>query len=119
MLIGTGGFAGSISRYLIARYIELNLLSSFPLGTLIVNIAGSFIIGVIYGLALKDMATPEIRFLLATGFCGGFTTFSSFSYESFTLMQDGQLWYVFLYIGGSLLLGLVAVWLGIAFTKLG
>lgn len=118
LLIGAGGFTGSVARYLIARYVELQFFTSFPLGTLLVNVAGCFVIGIIYGLAVRDLASPEIRFLLATGFCGGFTTFSSFSYESVGLLQDNQLWYAFLYLAGSLLLGLIAVWIGILIAKI-
>jgi CrcB protein len=117
LLVGAGGFAGSVARYLLSRYMELQILTSFPLGTLTVNIVGCFIIGVIYGLTLRNLASPEIRFLLATGFCGGFTTFSSFSYESLALLRDGQLWFTFLYMAGSLLAGLAAVWIGLLIVK--
>lgn len=117
LLVGAGGFAGSTFRYFISRYVELHWLSSFPFGTFLVNIAGCVLIGVIYGLASKNMASPEMRLLLATGFCGGFTTFSSFSYEFFTLLQDDQLWYAFLYSAGSLLAGLAAVWIALLIIK--
>jgi CrcB protein len=113
LLVGAGGFAGSIARYLLSRYMELRILTSFPFGTLTVNIVGCFIIGVIYGLTVRNLASPEIRFLLATGFCGGFTTFSTFSYESLALLRDGQLWFAFLYMAGSMLAGLAAVWIGL------
>src|SRR5699024_3930334 len=91
LLVGIGGFAGSVGRYLLARYIELRVLTSFPFGTFAVNIIGCFIIGLRYGLTLRGTVSPNIRFLLATGFCGGFTTFSTFSMESMTLLQDGQI----------------------------
>jgi CrcB protein len=117
LLIGVGGFAGSVGRYLLSRLVELRVFTSFPLGTFAVNIIGCFIIGLLYGLTIKGTATPEMRFLLATGFCGGFTTFSSFSMESLTLLQDGQLWFAFLYIAGSLLAGLAAVWIGFLIIK--
>jgi CrcB protein len=117
LLIGAGGFVGSAARYLLSRFMELRILTSFPLGTLTVNIVGCFIIGVIYGLTVRNMASPEMRFLLATGFCGGFTTFSSFSYESLALLQDGQLWFAFLYMAGSVLAGLAAVWIGLLIVK--
>jgi CrcB protein len=117
LLIGVGGGIGSILRYLLSRYIELRILTSFPLGTFTVNIVGCFIIGVIYGLTIRNLAPPEMRFLLATGFCGGFTTFSTFSYESLSLLRDGQLWFAFLYMAGSLLAGLAAVWIGMLIIK--
>jgi len=118
ILVGSGGFLGSSLRYLLSRYIESRWLSSFPYGTFGVNILGCLIIGLIYGLSIKNLASGEIRLLLATGFCGGFTTFSSFSYEFLSLMQDGQLWYAFLYCFGSLLAGLLAVWIGLTLIKM-
>lgn len=116
-LVGLGGFFGSVSRYLISHFIEGNLLTSFPYGTLVVNVAGCFIIGLIYAASLKTNVSSELRLLLATGFCGGFTTFSSFSYENVTLLQDGQLFYFFMYTGMSLLLGLLAIYLAIVLIK--
>lgn len=118
LLVGSGGFVGSSLRYLLSRYIESNWLSSFPYGTFGVNIMGCLIIGIIYGLTAKNLASGEARLLLATGFCGGFTTFSSFSYEFQSLLQDGQLWYAFLYSFGSLLVGLLAVWIGLTIIKM-
>lgn len=117
LLVGSGGFLGSVLRYLLSKYIESTWLSSFPFGTFGVNIIGCLIIGLIYGLSIKNIASGEIRLLLATGFCGGFTTFSSFSYEFLTLLQDGQLWYAFLYSFCSLLAGLLAVWIGLTLIK--
>lgn len=117
LLVGSGGFLGSVLRYLLSKYIESTWLSSFPFGTFGVNIIGCLIIGLIYGLSIKSIASGEIRLLLATGFCGGFTTFSSFSYEFLTLLQDGQLWYAFLYSFCSLLAGLLAVWIGLTLIK--
>jgi len=117
LLVGSGGFVGSIARFLIARHIELKYLTSFPFGTLTVNVAGSLLIGLLYGLSVKNVVSPEMRLLLATGFCGAFTTFSTFSYEFLTLMQDNQVFYATLYAGGSLLLGFFAAWLGINITK--
>ncbi|HKK47433.1 MAG TPA: fluoride efflux transporter CrcB [Balneolaceae bacterium] len=118
ILVGSGGFLGSSLRYLLSRYIESNWLSSFPYGTFGVNVLGCLIIGLIYGLSIKNLASGEVRLLLATGFCGGFTTFSSFSYEFLSLMQDGQHWYAFLYCFGSLLAGLLAVWIGLTLIKM-
>lgn len=117
-LVGCGGFTGSILRFLIARFLENRILSSFPYGTFTVNILGCLIVGFIYGLMIKNLASPEARLFLATGFCGGFTTFSTFSYELFTLMQDGQVFYALLYLAGSLITGFLAVWAGILVTKM-
>jgi len=118
LLVGSGGFLGSTLRYLFSRYVESTWLSSFPYGTFGVNIIGCLIIGAIYGLSIRNLASTETRLLVATGFCGGFTTFSSFSYEFLTLLQDGQLWYAFLYSFGSLAAGLLAVWMGITLIKM-
>lgn len=118
LLVGSGGFVGSVTRFLIARYIELKYLSSFPYGTFVVNAAGCLVIGIIYGLSVKNVTSPEIRLLLATGFCGGFTTFSTFSYETLALLQDNQIFIAFLYVAGSLLLGVAAAWFGLNLTKL-
>ncbi|HEX6982485.1 MAG TPA: fluoride efflux transporter CrcB [Balneolaceae bacterium] len=112
LLVGIGGFLGSIFRYLISYYLEFNQSSLFPFGTLTVNLAGSFLIGIIISAALADDLSQNTRLFLATGFCGGFTTFSSFSFEFFSLLQNGYTGYAFLYLTASLVLGLFFVWLG-------
>lgn len=117
LMVGTGGFAGSVLRYLISRYMSISTQSVFPFGTLIVNLAGSLFIGMIIAASLNDDLSHSMRLLLATGFCGGFTTFSSFSYEFFSLLQNGHTGYAFLYAGASLALGLLFVWLGFVLAK--
>ena len=107
LLVFIGGGGGSVCRYLITKYIPLNL-TAFPYNTMFVNIAGSFIIGLIMGWALKnDQLGSGLLLLLATGFCGGFTTFSTFAYENLILLQAGNYKMLFLYIfislGGSML----------------
>ena len=119
LLIGTGGFIGSVARYLFAKYIQDTLLSSFPYGTFIVNITGCLLIGLFLGLTIKGtLLPPEWRLFFTVGFCGGFTTFSTFSNESLALLRDGELLYFFLYIALSVLIGLFAVYLGYIITKL-
>lgn len=118
LLVGSGGFIGSAARFLIARYIELKYMSSFPFGTLTVNAGGCLLIGLLYGLSVKNAVSPETRLFLAAGFCGGFTTFSTFSYEFLMLMQDQQAYYGLLYTAGSLVVGFFATWLGMNLTKL-
>ena len=117
LLVGTGGFAGSVLRYLISYYVNINWSTHFPFGTLLVNLAGSFFIGMIIAAALQNDMSQQMRLLLATGFCGGFTTFSSFSYEFFSLLQNEHTGYAFLYAGASLVFGLLFVWIGMMIIK--
>lgn len=113
-----GSSIGGAARYLAQEFIQKNYPSFIPLGTLFVNIIGSFIIGIIYALAEKSKISAEFRILFATGFCGGFTTFSSFAFENVRLMQDGEFFNTALYILLSVIVGFLAVYLGILFTKL-
>jgi len=113
LLVGLGGFIGSIARFFISK---LNLhwhFLSIPMGTLSVNILGSLIIGFIVGVSAKsELITPGLRLFLMVGVCGGFTTFSSFTLENFTLMQNGQFATVLIYTGLSIFFGFLAVYLG-------
>jgi CrcB protein len=118
LAIGTGSFAGGVLRYLISGFIQAKFLSSFPFGTLMVNLAGCFLIGVVFGISERGQLSPEIRLFLTTGFLGGFTTFSAFSNETVALLRDGQLGFAGLYIIGSVGIGVIATILGIALTKL-
>lgn len=117
-LIGTGGFIGSIARYLSQQIISRYFHVIFPYGTLSVNILGCFLIGVIYALSERgNIISPEWRSFLTTGFCGGFTTFSTFSYESINLVRDGELVYLSLYVAGSVIIGFGATYFGMAIMK--
>jgi fluoride exporter len=119
LLVGSGGFIGSVMRFLVQHYMEKSLTSIFPWGTLIANIAGSFLIGIIVALAEKgNLLNAEWRMFLAVGFCGGFTTFSSFAYNNFTMLKENTLAPLFFNIGGNLFLGILAVYLGIIFIRL-
>lgn len=119
ILIGSGSCIGGICRYLTQLFVQKYYPSSFPFGTLSVNIIGCFIIGIIYALADKgNMLSPAMRLLLATGFCGGYTTFSSFAYENISLIRDGEFFYAGLYVMLSTFIGFTAVYLGILFIKL-
>lgn len=113
-----GSSIGGAARYLTQEFVQKNYPSFIPLGTLCANVIGSFIIGIIFALAEKSKILAEIRILIATGFCGGFTTFSSFAFENVKLMQDGEFFNTALYILLSLVVGFLAVYLGILFTKL-
>lgn len=118
LLIGAGSCIGGVSRYLMARMIQDRFFSAFPYGTLGVNILGCFLIGLVFGLSERAHLPAEWRLFLATGFCGGFTTFSAFSNETLGLLRDGQWWSASVYILGSVVLGLVATFAGVALTKL-
>jgi CrcB protein len=105
-------------RYLVQVFVEKGLTSTFPLGTLIANIAGSFIIGVVFALAEKgNLMSAEWRMFLAVGFCGGFTTFSSFAYNNFNMLKESSFGQFFWNAGGSLFLGILAVYLGVVLVR--
>jgi CrcB protein len=118
ILVGIGGLAGSVLRYIVTLLFARQAGSAFPYGTLVVNLAGCFLIGVIFALSEKgDVLSPEWRLLLTTGFCGGFTTFSAFSYESIRLTQDGELLLLLLYVSISVIAGLLATWFGMLIIR--
>jgi CrcB protein len=119
LLIGMGGFIGSIARYLVSRLCASVEWMSVPLGTLAVNVLGSLLIGFLIGISEKSpLLTVELRMFLMVGLCGGFTTFSSFTGENLMLMRNGQFFSLFLYTGLSILLGFTAVYFGYISTKL-
>lgn len=118
LLIGTGSFIGGVLRYSISQIIQTKFLSTFPFGTLGVNIMGCFVIGLVFALSERTNMSPEMRLFLATGICGGFTTFSAFSNETFSLMRDGQLFYASAYITSSVLFGVFATFIGYSILKL-
>ncbi|RZT96261.1 camphor resistance protein CrcB [Ancylomarina subtilis] len=119
LLIGIGGFVGSVARYFLSR-LNLNIaFFAIPIGTLSVNVLGSFIIGLLMGISDKStILTADLRLLLMVGLCGGFTTFSSFTSENLMLMHNGQFLSVFLYTALSILFGFLAVYLGFITSNL-
>jgi fluoride exporter len=119
LAIGSGSFLGGIARYLLSRYVQNTFISAFPFGTFIVNLIGCFLIGLLFGLSERgNLSNTELRFFLTVGFCGGFTTFSTFSNENMALLRDGSFLYFSLYAGLSVFLGLVATFGGHALTKI-
>jgi CrcB protein len=119
ILIGFGGFIGSIARYLVSRLNVYFDFFSIPIGTLLVNVIGSFLIGFLTGIADKSaLLTVQWRMFLMVGLCGGFTTFSTFSNENLMLLHNGQYISVILYTGLSVFLGFTAVFLGFATSNL-
>lgn len=109
ILVGIGGFIGSVCRYLIGL-LPIEAGGGFPIKTLTINVAGSFLIAVVAVLASKDRGlNPQAALMLRTGICGGFTTFSTFAFESADLMKNGHTITAFLYICLSVLLGITAI----------
>jgi len=115
LIVGFGGFLGSSARYLVQKFVSENVASTFPIATFSINLLGSLLIGLLFGLSSKyNVLSTEMRLFLTTGFCGGFTTFSTFSNESLGLLKAGNYNYFFLYSSLSVILGLLFVYLGYA-----
>jgi fluoride exporter len=117
LFVGLGSFIGGISRYLVSLFIQNKVLSTFPYGTLAVNIIGCFLIGIIYGFSDRGNMNAEWRIFLATGIMGGFTTFSSFSNETVSMLRDAQYLQAFSYVAFSVIIGLAATFAGISLIK--
>jgi len=119
LIAGLGGFIGTILRFLISRYIQVAYIIVFPWSTFLINILGSLMIGVVFGLSEKgNILSPEWRIFLTIGICGGFTTFSTFSNDAFILMQNKEWLRFTLYATLSFFLGLSAVFFGRGLIKL-
>ncbi len=119
LIIGTGSFIGGVSRFLASRYIQNTVISGFPFGTLFVNILGCLLIGIFYGMSERgNFMSAEMRLFLTVGFCGGFTTFSTFASENLSLLKDGNFFYFALYTALSVFLGLMATYFGNLVTKI-
>jgi CrcB protein len=117
LAVAVGSAIGGVARYTMTLLVQPKDLA-FPLGTLAVNVVGCLLIGVFAALALTPgRVSPEVRVLLISGFCGGFTTFSSFSYENIELIQNGAWSRAILYTAASVAAGLGAVWLGTAAVR--
>lgn len=112
--VGLGGFLGANARYLLGGWIAARYGTLFPLGTFVINVTGSFILGFFLTLAQERVLIhPNVRLLFAVGFVGAYTTFSTFEYESMRLLQDGELLWSLVNLVGSVLTGGVAVLAGI------
>ena len=119
LLAGAGGFIGTCLRYL-CNLLIYRLLDypTFPYGTFVINILGCLIIGLLSGLAESRVSfTPEIRVFIFIGILGGFTTFSTFGYETFNMMRDGQFILAMVNVVLQVFLGLTGVWLGYSFAR--
>ncbi len=118
LLIGAGSFIGGVSRYLLSQFIQNKSLTTFPFGTLSVNIIGCLLIGIVFGIAEKGNLSPEMRLFFATGLLGGFTTYSAFSNDTVAMINSGQYNYAITYVLSSVVIGLVATFLGIMVTRM-
>lgn len=112
LLVGLGGFLGSTFRYLTYLYVDKRLPGVFPLSTLLVNVLGSLILGMLVALILKGSLSESMRLLLAVGLCGSFTTFSTFAMENINLLSQREMAVSFAYVSVSIILGLGSAWFG-------
>lgn len=116
--IALGGGLGSVLRYLTTVVMGKYVQATLPYATFVTNIIGCLLIGLFFGYLEKQNAvSQDLKFFLITGLCGGFTTFSTFSHENVQLLQNNQIFIVFLYISLSVFLGLMATWTGLMITK--
>ena len=114
LLVGIGGAVGSVLRYIVQRFANT---TTIPYGTLLVNLAGCFLIGLLWGLLSKNSISQSSGLLLVSGFCGGFTTFSAFTYEGVQMIQDNRWILLAVYISASVFGGLVATFAGYKLTN--
>ncbi len=114
-----GGGAGSVLRYVMAGLVQQLTSDDFPFGTLVVNLLGSLLLGFIVQIAeTKTGPGPWMKLFLTVGLCGGFTTFSTFSLETFRMLQDGSYLFAIVNIAGSLVLCLIGIWAGMVLARM-
>lgn len=119
LVIGFGGFLGTIARFGLSGLVHKHFGGYFPYGTLVINILGCLVIGILmYLIEDRSMFGPTARLFLTIGLLGGFTTFSSFGYESVELLRDGDYRSAAFNVGASVVLGLGAVWAGRALMRI-
>jgi len=117
LVVLAGAGLGGLARYVAGTWIMVKYGGRFPLGTLVINVSGSFLIGVLMTLLTERMQPhPNWRLFLVVGILGGYTTFSSFEYETYQAVRDGARWMGMLYLTGSVALGYLGVWLGALLT---
>lgn len=117
--VGTGGFFGAVSRYALGNWIASRLGASFPYGTLLINLSGCLVLGFFGTLALRraTLVPPEARLLIAVGFLGAYTTFSTFGFETIRLLEESDLVLALAYVLGSVLAGLLLTYLGVVAAR--
>ena len=115
LYVAVGAGLGGVARFALAGFVQQRAGADFPAGTLVINLTGSFLLGVLIRYALQSTSvSPELRAMLTTGFCGGYTTFSTFSYETAVLLEDGEYGRAGLYVGVSVIGALLATLAGFA-----
>lgn len=118
-LVALGGAMGALSRFVISTWVYNKYTSSFPLGTLVVNVSGSFLLGLVYYYSVEKLIiNPNLRTFITIGFLGAYTTFSTLSLETLNMLNEGEFKSALLNGLGSLLAGLAAVWIGISLARL-
>ena len=118
LIVGLGGASGSMLRYAVQKIFQVQTAAAFPTGTLLVNIAGCFLIGILWSLVSRSLTwNDEMKLLLMTGFCGGFTTFSAFTLEGIGLLKENKTVLFLIYLIASVVGGLLATFIGIRIAK--
>lgn len=118
LIVGLGGAVGSMLRYAVQKFFQSQSAPVFPTGTLLVNIAGCFLIGILWSLVSRSLTWDnEMKLLLMTGFCGGFTTFSAFTLEGIGLLKENRTVLFVIYVTASVVGGLLATIIGIRIVK--
>ena len=118
LIVGLGGAVGSMLRYGVQKIFQVQTVATFPTGTLLVNIEGCFLIGILWSLVSRSLTwNDEMKLLLMTGFCGGFTTFSAFTLEGIRLLKENRTVLFVIYLSASVLGGLLATFIGIRIVK--
>ena len=116
--VALGSALGGVARFLIGTFLQQKTGTAFPIGTLVVNISGSLLLGFLMSYALSSTSiSPEVRGLLTTGFCGGYTTFSTFTYDTMILLEEGQLGRAAAYVLLSVFVSLIGAYLGITAAR--
>jgi len=118
LLVALGGAVGSALRYIIQSTVHSKYPNFYPYGTFVINISGCLLIGLLMGLAVQQkVLSPQVNLLLIAGFCGGFTTFSTFAYEGNTLLLESKPLQAFLYLAASVVIGMLCAYAGFKLTK--